>query len=100
MIKTEQEWTEAAKHRFGVLSRKFALGQLNPKEANEYENLKIQRRRANPSRSRKRIQADNELHLEVQTVVADLQRLIDQSKGCPHAGKPQLVPLKQFLGGT
>ena len=73
----ESEWDANAKLRFGELSRKFALDRLSKPELTEYENLKIQRRKENPSRTFEQIRSDIELHKAVQAAIAGLQQLID-----------------------
>jgi hypothetical protein len=74
---TDAEWDGSAKERFNDLSRKFALGRLTPAQTTEYENLKILRRRENPSRSFEQIKADIEFHQAVRAAIAGLQQLID-----------------------
>lgn len=73
----DAEWDDSAKERFNQLSRQFALGRLTPAQTTEYENLKILRRRENPSRSFEQIKADIEFHQAVRAAIAGLQQLID-----------------------
>ncbi len=74
---SDTDWDDSAKERFNDLSRKFALGRLTQAQAKEYQNLKILRRRENPSRSFEQIKSDIELHRAVQAAIAGLQQLID-----------------------
>ena len=73
----DAEWDDSAKERFNQLSQQFALGRLTPIQTTEYENLKILRRRENPSRSFEQIKADIEFHQAVRAAIAGLQQLID-----------------------
>jgi hypothetical protein len=73
----DSEWDDSAKERFNQLSRQFALGCLTPVQTTEYENLKILRRRENPSRSFEQIKSDIEFHQAVRAAMAGLQQLID-----------------------
>jgi hypothetical protein len=73
----DSDWDDSAKERFNELSRKFALGRLTETQAAEYENLKLLRRRDNPSRTFEQIKADIEFHQAVRAAIAGLQQLID-----------------------